>query len=97
MKAADMLRELEGVAQKKDITVTYETLTGDSGAGGLCRIKGHWRVLVDKRATDGDKAQVLAQALARFDLEDVFMADQARALVEKWRKPVTDRLANPAP
>lgn len=88
MKAPEMLHELESVAQKKSITVTYEALTGDSGAGGLCRIKGQWRVLVDKRATDGDKAQVLAQALARFDLEDVFMADQARALVQKWKKPL---------
>jgi hypothetical protein len=86
MKAQEMLRELESIAQKKSIEVTYENLTGDVGAGGLCKLKGQWRVLVDKRATDGDKAQVLAQALARFDLEDVFMPDQARALVEKWKK-----------
>lgn len=88
MKAADMLRELEGIAQKKDVQVTYESLTGDVGAGGLVKIKGQWRVLIDKRATDGDKAQVLAQALARFELEDVFMADAVRVLIAKWKKPL---------
>lgn len=87
MKAADMLRELEGVAGKKEIQVSYESLTGDSGAGGLVKLKGQWRVLIDKRATDGDKAQVLAQALARFDTDDLFMPDAARDLIAKWRKP----------
>ena len=86
MKVADQLTELESVAEKKQIRVSYENIGGELGAGGLCKVKGTWRVIIDKRATDGDKVTVLAQALAQFPLEDVFMSEESRALVEKSRK-----------
>ena len=50
--------------------MTYENIGGELGAGGLCKVKGEHRVIVDKRATDGEKVTVLAQALAKFPLED---------------------------
>ena len=86
MKVADQLSELESVAEKKQIRVSYENIGGELGAGGLCKVKGAWRVIIDKRATDGDKVTVLAQALAQFPLEDVFMSEESRALVEKSKK-----------
>jgi hypothetical protein len=86
MKIQDTLLELERVAEKKAIRVSYEPIGGELGAGGLCKVKGEHRVIVDKRATDGEKVTVLAQALARFPLEDVFMSEETRALLEKHRK-----------
>jgi hypothetical protein len=86
MKIADQLKELETVAEKKRIRVSYENIGGELGAGGLCKVKGEHRVIIDKRATDGDKVTVLAQALAQFPLDDVFMAEEVRALVERSRK-----------
>lgn len=83
MKIEDTLRELEGVAAKKNIKVTYENIGGELGAGGLCKVKGEHRVIVDKRATDGEKVTVLAQALARFPLDDVFISEKTRDLIEK--------------
>lgn len=83
MKIQDTLAELESVAGKKNIKVSYENIGGELGAGGLCKVKGEHRVIVDKRATDGEKVTVLAQALARFPLEDVFMSEDTRALVER--------------
>lgn len=83
MKADEMLRELESVAEKKKIKVSYENIGGELGAGGLCKVKGEHRVIVDKRATDGEKVTVLAQALARFPLDDVFMSEKTRELIEK--------------
>jgi hypothetical protein len=83
MKIDETLRELEGVAQKKNIKVTYENIGGELGAGGLCKVKGEHRVIVDKRATDGEKVTVLAQALSRFPLEDVLMSDKTRELIQK--------------
>ena len=80
MKIDETLAELEGVAEKKNIKVTYENIGGELGAGGLCKVKGEHRVIVDKRATDGEKVTVLAQALSRFPLDDVFMTrEDARA------------------
>ena len=61
MKIDETLAELEGVAAKKNIKVTYENIGGELGAGGLCKVKGEHRVIVDKRATDGEKVTVFNQ------------------------------------
>jgi len=83
MKIDETLKELEGVAEKKHIKVTYENIGGELAAGGLCKVKGEHRGIVDKRATDGEKVTVLAQALARFPLDDVFISEKTRELIEK--------------
>jgi hypothetical protein len=83
VKIDETLKELESVAEKKKIKVTYENIGGELGAGGLCKVKGEHRVIVDKRATDGEKVTVLAQALSKFPLEDVTMSDKTRELIEK--------------
>ncbi len=67
MKAAAILQELEGVAEKLDIKVSYEALGVSVGLGGLCRVKGQYRVIIDKRASPQDRAVTLAQALVNFD------------------------------
>lgn len=82
-KIADTLKELEEIAEKKSIRISYETIGGELGAGGLCKVKGQHRVIVDKRATDGEKVTVIATALARFPLEDLFMTEDTRALIER--------------
>ncbi len=83
MKISDTLAELEQVAQKKQIRVSYEPIGGELGAGGLCKVKGEHRVIVDKRATDGEKVTVLAQALARFPLDDLFISEHTRDLIAR--------------
>jgi hypothetical protein len=82
-KIADTLKELEEVAEKKSIRVSYEMIGGELGAGGLCKVRGEHRVIVDKRATDGEKVTVIATALARFSLEDVFMSEDTRELIAR--------------
>ena len=72
-KVADTLKELEEIAEKKAIKISYEAIGGELGAGGLCKVKGQHRVIVDKRATDGEKVTVLATALARFPLDFAFV------------------------
>src|SRR5262249_48564421 len=86
MKAEEQLRELESIAEKKKIRVSYEAIGGELGMGGLCKVKGEHRVIIDKRASDGDKVNLLAGALARFDLEDVFMSEAIRALIGRHAK-----------
>ena len=85
-KVADTLKELEDIAEKKAIRITYESIGGELGAGGLCKLKGQWRCIVDKRATDGEKTTVIATALARFALEDVFMSEDTRAFIGRHAK-----------
>jgi hypothetical protein len=86
VKVQDTLKELETVAQKRGVRISYESLGGELGIGGLCKVKGEYRILVDKRAPDGDKINLIAQALGRFSFDDLFMSEQTRALLDRHRK-----------
>jgi hypothetical protein len=79
---AEQLKELERVAETLGVKVTYEAMAGlPSGAGGLCRLKGQYRVIIDRRLEPRDRAQMLADALQRFDTSAIEMSDGARHLI----------------
>jgi hypothetical protein len=64
MKPDAMLQELETAADRLAIKVSYEALQA-IGSGGLCRVKGQYRVILDKRASTGEKVATLAQAIGK--------------------------------
>jgi hypothetical protein len=58
-------------------------LFGDLGArGGLCRIRRERVVLVDANLGLAERVGVLAGALARFDLEAVYVPPKLREIIE---------------
>lgn len=67
MKAAALLEALEDVANRLDVRVSYEPLavTVGIGHGGLCRVRGQYRVIIDKRATTDERVATLARSLAK--------------------------------
>lgn len=76
------LEELESVCEKLGIKVVPAELTGDGmSSGGLCKVRGEWRVIVDKRAPAGERVSVLARALSGFDLEGVFVSPKVREVI----------------
>lgn len=82
-KVTDQLRELERVAETLGVKVTYEAMNGlPSGTGGLCRLHGQYRLIIDRRLKAGDRAQMLADALQRFDTSCVEMSEGARLLLQ---------------
>jgi hypothetical protein len=60
-----MLEELEAFAASLAVKVSYESLATSVGTGGLCRVRGDYRVIIDKRAQVGDRLGALAHALAQ--------------------------------
>src|SRR5689334_19531790 len=66
MKADVVLGHLEAAAEQLSVKVSYEQLQAMIGHGGLCKVKGQYRVIIDKRATTAERIQTLATALARF-------------------------------
>jgi hypothetical protein len=86
MKLEPILEELEGVAAKLEVKVSYESLAESVAGGGLCKVKGAYRVIIDRRGTTGEKLATLAKALATFDLEPVFLSPGARELVDRYRE-----------
>ena len=72
MKVTEQLQCLEQLAEQLGVKVSYESLVGPvSGTGGLCRVRGQHRLIVDRRLKPADRVQMLADALGRFDVSDV--------------------------
>ncbi len=71
MKPKDMLVELEAVAQSVNVKVSYESIASSMMRGGLCKVKGQYRVIIDKRLNAEERMNTLAESLARFDWASV--------------------------
>jgi hypothetical protein len=78
-----MLELLEGAADQLGVKVTYEPLqmAGATLRGGLCKVKGQFRVIVDKRATDEERVATLAAALGRFDVAELQLPAPVRECI----------------
>ncbi len=87
VEPARLVDELMGVARKLGIEVRVVPLRGPTrSAGGLCRLNGKQMLLLDQKSSAIDRAGALAEALAGLDdLENVFMAPEARELVHVAR------------
>ena len=96
MDATTALTELEALAKKLEVEVVYDHLTGEgAGSGGLCKIKGRWRVIIERRSSAGERLSILAKALSRFDLESHYLTPSLRELVERYM-PAERRSRPPA-
>jgi hypothetical protein len=79
MKPEQITETLEQAAAHLGIRVRYETMTGDTaGAGGLCKVKGQWCLIVDRKTPPAERAALLIEALSTFDTDDVFLPPQLR-------------------
>lgn len=88
MEMSSALSELEALAAKLNVQVIYDHLTGEGmGTGGLCKVKGKWRVIIERRCSPSERVTVLAQALSRFDLESHYLSPSLREYVERFRPP----------
>ena len=81
-----LLGQLEEVAQGLGIHVRYERIKreGTFYPGGLCRLKGEYVAIVNSKATAKEKARILAGALNRFDLSQVYLLPGLREFLDKF-------------
>lgn len=71
MQLRDQLRELESLAKALDVKVSYDAMTGlVQGGGGLCKLKGRYRIIIDRRLKTPERLQIIADALAEFPLPE---------------------------
>src|SRR6476659_4755909 len=88
MKSEIMLELLESAADQLAVKVSYEPLqlsgiqTGMRG--GLCKVKGEYRVIIDKRATNEERITTLATALAGFDTTELELPQKVRDLLRQY-------------
>jgi len=82
MNAQQQLQELERLAETLDVKVCYEPMAGlVQGIGGLCRLRGEYRVIIDKKLRAPERVNILADALRRFDVTTLEMTAPVRRLL----------------
>ncbi len=96
MKTAELIEILEQAAADCQIDVRYETMTmvSPTGGGGLCKVKGRWWLIIDKKATPNDRASMLVDALAAVDTAALSLPPRVRDMIDK-RRPAADAALNP--
>ncbi|HEX8025488.1 MAG TPA: hypothetical protein VF484_04710 [Candidatus Limnocylindrales bacterium] len=72
-----MLELLEAAAEKLKVRVSYEPLQTSVVHGGLCRVKGDYRIIVDKRASAEERVTTLATAIAQVMKQSGIAPDDA--------------------
>jgi hypothetical protein len=86
MKPEQITETLEAAAEHLGIRVRYETMTGETaGGGGLCKLKGRWCVIMDRKTSPADRIALLVDALAGFDTDGVFLPPELREAVQAKR------------
>ena len=86
MKPEQMTETLEQAAAQLGVQVRYETMTGDAaGGGGLCKVKGTWCVIMDRKTPPAERAAMLIEALVGFDTDAVFLPPQVRDAIAAKR------------
>jgi hypothetical protein len=79
MKPEQITEALEQAAGQLGVQVRYETMTGDAaGGGGLCKLRGTWCVIMDRKTPPADRAATLIEALSGFDTDGLFLPPQVR-------------------
>ena len=87
MKAEHLTEVLEAAAQQLGVKIRYETLvaSGPTGGGGLCKVKGEWCVIMDKKTAPSERASILCDALATMDTDSIFLPPKAREMIARRR------------
>ncbi|WP_394826934.1 hypothetical protein [Pendulispora albinea] len=88
MTPNEVLLELEKLARRIGIRVRHEPFEPRviEGKGGLCWVHGRPIVMIDAGAPVLDKIGVLAAALARFDIEALYVPPVLRQRIDQRRQ-----------
>ena len=87
MDPQQLLDELIQAAWRLGVEVRSEPFeTPAAMGGGLCLVRGAHLVLVDLRAPLADRLGALARALRDLGSDAVYMAPEARELVDRSRR-----------
>jgi hypothetical protein len=87
MVEAVVLQQLEKLADQLGVKVIYESLDQQEFVvrSGACTLRGQLVVIIDHRLAPGDRIQVLADCLSRFDLSTIYLVPAVRELIEARR------------
>lgn len=73
------LKELEDLCEKLGIKIRYEKT---QARGGLCRVNGENIIIIDKKASDYYKQNIIGKAVKSFDLSKIHIKPKIREIIE---------------
>lgn len=80
MDSTTLLQEFEDLAERMSIRVRYGKLDGD---GGLCRYRGRYHIVINKRLDTDSRINLLGRAFSEFPLENVFLIPAVRDAIDR--------------
>jgi hypothetical protein len=81
MNPSTLTSRLVSVAECLGIEVRFEEI--EEGRGGLFELRGNQAILVNEALPEEEKAEVLAEALSSFDLDEIFVLPEIREFIER--------------
>ncbi|MFH0786322.1 MAG: hypothetical protein V2B13_01775 [Pseudomonadota bacterium] len=84
MNTEYLLNQLEELAGRLGIGIRYENVNVEESslAGGFCRIKEKYVLIIQPRATINEKVRIITEALKTFPLGDIYVKPALRELIE---------------
>ncbi len=88
MQNSKVLGYLEDLAFRLAIEIVYEKLgeADFSVDGGLCKVKGAYKIFMDPSAPIEIQIEILVRALSSFQIEGVYLLPFIREILEKAQK-----------
>jgi hypothetical protein len=90
MSPTELVSALEALAARLGIPVRYDvfdrSLSKGRTCGGLCRLRGRPIIVLDAGLGPREHVATLAQALATFDLDQIYLPPLVRATIHAHGK-----------
>lgn len=85
MKESAIFEDLEKIAGRHEIRITTANLKKYAYymKSGLCRVRGEYRIILDKHLHLSEKIDVVIDALQHFSVETVSLDPAVRRLLER--------------
>ncbi|MBW2311818.1 MAG: hypothetical protein JRF35_12225 [Deltaproteobacteria bacterium] len=88
MEPYKVLEHLEALARKLSVEVVYQKLGTDGypAGGGLCKVKGAYKVFLDRSEPIERRIHILAGALSSFNRDEVYVLPYVREILESVQR-----------
>jgi hypothetical protein len=87
MSPEQVYEQLTELAEKLGISVSEKNLqqVGIRVQSGLCKVRGESVFIMDKHASVAEKVRLMAECLARYPIEEVYLVPALREVIESQR------------
>jgi hypothetical protein len=89
MQNSKVLQYLEDLAFKLGVEIVNEKLDGTDfyTKGGLCKVKGVYKIFMDPATPIQGQIDILARSLSSFHIKEVYLLPYIREILEKAQDP----------